>query len=168
MHPTTLFMGLTAIFSVTSAIPVASDKPTPTPSMSKVLISPSSSASASASPTPSVNPYEAWSCPAQKTKACCMSVQQTSHDLIKPVGELVPIVGGIQLSSAITFQCKPMDEKEPPSSCNKKSYSPMCCNGITDIGFSSCKSFEQTKKNYYNNQGKVEETQADMIMDAVT
>lgn len=98
-------MGLTAIFSVTSAIPVASDKPTPTPSMSKVLISPSSSASASASPTPSVNPYEAWSCPAQKTKACCMSVQQTSHDIIKPLGELVPIVGGIQLSSAITFQC---------------------------------------------------------------
>ncbi|CAI7624764.1 unnamed protein product [Penicillium bialowiezense] len=168
MHPTTFLMGLTAIFSVASAIPMASERPTPTPSMSKALISPSSSASASASPTPSVNPYEAWSCPATKTKACCMSVQQTSKDIIQPLGELVPIVGGLQVSSAITFQCKPMDDKEPPASCNKKSYSPMCCNDITDIGFSSCKSFEQTKMNYYKSQGKIEESQADMIMDAVT
>lgn len=26
-----------------------------------------------------------------------------------------------------------MDDKEPPASCNKKSYSPMCCNDITDV-----------------------------------
>ncbi|CAG8373160.1 unnamed protein product [Penicillium salamii] len=187
MHPTTLFMGLTALFSVTSAIPVAHEKPTPTPSMSKVLVSPSSSASASASPTPSTNPYEAYTCPAKKQKACCMGVEQASKDIISPLGELVPIVGGLQVSSAITFQCKSpaenqpalykmtddrtgkkMDEKAPPSSCNEKGYSPMCCHDINSIGFSSCKGFEQTKKNFYSQHGHAEETQADMIMDAVT
>ncbi|CAG8416582.1 unnamed protein product [Penicillium salamii] len=168
MHPTTLFMGLTALFSVTSAIPVAHEKPTPTPSMSKVLVSPSSSASASASPTPSTNPYEAYTCPAKKQKACCMGVEQASKDIISPLGELVPIVGGLQVSSAITFQCKKMDEKAPPSSCNEKGYAPMCCHDINSVGFSSCKGFEQTKKNFYAQHGHPEETQADMIMDAVT
>lgn len=103
MYLNTFFTGLAAILSVTSAVPMAKDKPTPTPSSSKALISPSSSASAS--PTPSLNPYEAYTCPAGKFKACCMSVQQTGHDIIKGLGELVPIVGGIQLSSAISFQC---------------------------------------------------------------
>jgi hypothetical protein len=34
-----------------------------------------------------------------------MSVQQAGKDVIKPLGDLVPIVGGLELSSAISFQC---------------------------------------------------------------
>ncbi|CAG8001623.1 unnamed protein product [Penicillium olsonii] len=168
MHPTTLFMGLTALFSVTSAIPVAHENPTPTPSMSKVLLSPSSSASASASPTPSINPFEAYTCPPKKQKGCCTGLQQASKDIISPLGNLVPIVGGLQISSAITFQCKKMGDKEPPSSCDEKGYAPMCCNDINPSGFSSCKGFEQTKKNFYTQHGQAQESQADMIMDIVT
>ncbi|KAJ5851359.1 uncharacterized protein N7529_010744 [Penicillium soppii] len=170
MYLTTIFTGLTMILAVT-AIPVAHEKPSPTPSMSKALISPSSasaSASASASPTPSPNPFEAYTCPKGKYKSCCMSVQETGHSVIQPLGELVPMVGGLQLSSAISFQCKKMAEREAPATCHGHGYSPMCCDSKDNGLVSVCKSFEETKENYYSHQGKMEETQADMIMDAVT
>jgi hypothetical protein len=104
MYLTTLLAGLVSLLSVTTAIPMASDKSTPT-SVSKSLISPSSSASVSASATPSPNPYEAYTCPKGKYKSCCKTVEQTSNDLIKPLGELVPIVSGLQISSALSFEC---------------------------------------------------------------
>ncbi|CAI7651994.1 unnamed protein product [Penicillium glandicola] len=176
MHFPTLLTGLVSLLSVTTAIPLASETPTPTPS--KPLISPSSSGSvsgsvsASASPTPSSNPYEAYTCPKGKFKSCCMSVQQTGKDIINPLGELVPVVSGLQLSSAVSFQCKKMAEREAPYTCNGQGYSPMCCDSDSDdtgIGFNMCKSFEEVKKNYYSNQMKdIPETQADIIMDALT
>ncbi|KXG49611.1 uncharacterized protein PGRI_055790 [Penicillium griseofulvum] len=171
MHFTHLLMGIVSLLSVTTAIPMSSNKPTPTSSMLKSLISPSSaSVSASASPTPSPNPYEAYTCPKGKFKSCCMSVQQTGKDVIKPLGELVPIVGGLELSSAISFQCKRMADKEPPATCNKTGYNPMCCNSNdTGVGFNTCKPFDQVKKAYYAQQMEEKpETQAEMIMDILT
>ncbi|KAJ5602524.1 hypothetical protein N7537_005480 [Penicillium hordei] len=170
MHLTTLLTGLVSLLSVTTAIPVGNDIPTPASSVSKSLISPSSSASASASATPSPNPYEAYTCPEGQSKSCCMSVQQASGEITKGLGELVPIVSGLQVSSAISFQCKSMAEKEAPDTCNGKGYSPMCCsNRIDGSAFNSCKSFEEVKKTYYANQmGHKPETQADMIMDILT
>ncbi|KAF4763865.1 hypothetical protein HAV15_000650 [Penicillium sp. str.  len=108
MHLTTFLTGLVSLLSVTTAIPVGNDNPTPASSVSKSLISPSSSASASASATPSSNPYEAYTCPKGKFKSCCMSVQQAGGDVVKGLGELVPVVSGLQVSSAISFQCKNM------------------------------------------------------------
>lgn len=77
-----------------------------------------------------------------------------------------------------------MGEKEAPRTCHGHGYSPMCCRGKDDVsilspiptafsnhqqgGINNCKPFEQVKKNYYTHQGKIEETQVDMIMDAVT
>ncbi|CRL29430.1 unnamed protein product [Penicillium camemberti] len=170
MHLKTFLTGLVSLLSVTTAIPVGNDKPTPTTSVSKSLISPSSSASASASATPSSNPYEAYTCPKGKFKSCCMSVQQAGGDIVKGLGELVPVVSGLQVSSAISFQCKNMAEREAPDTCNGKGYSPMCCNSASDdSGFNSCKPFEEVKKTYYTNQMKdIPETQADMIMDILT
>ncbi|KAJ5469970.1 hypothetical protein N7530_007327 [Penicillium desertorum] len=171
MHLTTLITGLVSLLSVTTAIPMASDKPTPT-SVSKSLISPSSSASvsASASATPSPNPYEAYTCPKGKYKSCCKSVEQTSNDLIKPLGELVPIVNGLQISSALSFECKHMAERDAPDTCNGKGFSPMCCsNKIEDSGFNTCKPFAEEKKNYYASQMKNRpESQVDVIMDVLT
>ncbi|KAJ5685170.1 hypothetical protein N7455_003897 [Penicillium solitum] len=170
MHLTTFLTGLVSLLSVTTAIPVGNDNPTPASSVSKSLISPSSSASASASATPSSNPYEAYTCPKGKFKSCCMSVQQAGGDVVKGLGELVPVVSGLQVSSAISFQCKNMAEREAPDTCNGKGYSPMCCNSKSDDpGFNSCKPFEEVKKTYYMNHMKdMPETQVDMIMDILT
>ncbi|KAJ5181198.1 hypothetical protein N7491_000753, partial [Penicillium cf. griseofulvum] len=172
MYFTRLLMGIVSLLSVTTASPMSSNKPTPTSSVWKPLSSPSSSASvsASASPTPSPNPYEAYTCPKDKFKSCCMSVQQTGKDVIQPLGELVPIVGGLELSSAISFQCKKMADKEPPETCNKQGYTPMCCNSnASGVGFNTCKPFEEVKKAYYAQQMEdMPETQAEMIMDILT
>ncbi|CAG8900289.1 unnamed protein product [Penicillium egyptiacum] len=170
MHLITLLTGLVSLLSVTIAIPVASENPTPTSSVSKSLISPSSSASASASPSPSPNPYEAYTCPKGKYKSCCKSVQQTGNDLIKPLGELVPVVSGLQVSSALSFQCKHMAERDAPDTCNGKGFSPMCCNNkVEDSRFNTCKPFAEAKKNYYASQMKDKpESQVDVIMDVLT
>jgi hypothetical protein len=78
-----------------------------------------------------------------------------------------------------------MAEREAPATCHGHGYSPMCCDSKDNVSIpaegkeihpsnifqglvSVCKSFEETKENYYSHQGKMEETQADMIMDAVT
>ncbi|KAJ5562980.1 hypothetical protein N7535_002574 [Penicillium sp. DV-2018c] len=167
MQIKSLFAGLASVLAVT-AVPMASSKASPTPSASKSLISPSSSASASASASPTPNPFEAYTCPEGKVKSCCMSLQETGTDLIKPIGKLVPIVSGVEISSAISFQCKDMKMQDPPDTCNARGYSPMCCNGQNDGTLSSCKPFEQVKKNYYSNQKMLPETQADMIMDILT
>ncbi|KGO63992.1 hypothetical protein PITC_013600 [Penicillium italicum] len=196
MQFTTLLTGLVSLLSVTTAIPMGSENPTPT-SVSKSLISPSSSASASASATPSSNPYEAYTCPKDKFKSCCMSVQQTGKDVVKGLGDLVPAISGLQISSAISFQCRNMTEREAPDTCNEQGYTPMCCNTKNDVcttssfafilfhdegmnvpdfsfllqgtGFNTCKPFEEVKKAYYMNQMKdIPETQADMIMDILT
>ncbi|KAJ5398582.1 hypothetical protein N7465_009071 [Penicillium sp. CMV-2018d] len=170
MHLTAFLTGLVSLLSVTTAIPVGNDNPTPTSSVSKSLISPSSSASASASATPSPNPYEAYTCPKGKFKSCCMSVQQASGDIVKGLGDLVPVVSGLQVSSALSFQCKNMAEREAPDTCNGKGYSPMCCSSKDDgSGLNSCKPFGEVKKTYYASQMKdIPETQADMIMDILT
>ncbi|KAJ5941560.1 hypothetical protein N7516_001728 [Penicillium verrucosum] len=176
MHLTTFLTGLVSLLSVTTAIPMGNDTPTPTTSVSKSLISPSSSsspsssASASASATPSPNPYEAYTCPKGKFKSCCMSVQQASGDIVKGLSEVVPAVSGLQVSSALSFKCKKMAEREAPNTCNGKGYSPMCCSSKNDgSAFNACKPFDQVKKNYYANQMKdIPETQADMIMDILT
>jgi hypothetical protein len=34
-----------------------------------------------------------------------MGVEQASHDILKPLGDIVPMVGGVQVSSAIAYQC---------------------------------------------------------------
>lgn len=174
MHLTTFLTGLVSLLSVTTAIPMGNDAPTPTTSVSKSLISPSSSsspsssASASASATPSPNPYEAYTCPKGKFKSCCMSVQQASGDIVKGLGEVVPLVSGLQVSSALSFKCmfsphsffymtsgrldyciliqhtftgKNMTEREAPDTCNGKGYSPMCCSSKNDVCISSSLAF---------------------------
>jgi hypothetical protein len=109
MHLITLVTSLT-LLAVTTAVPMASPTQSPTPtSAMPSLYSPSHSgsafASASASPSASPNPFEAYSCPAGKYKNCCMGVEQASHDILKPLGDIVPMVGGLQVSSAIAYQC---------------------------------------------------------------
>lgn len=34
-----------------------------------------------------------------------MGVEQASHDVLTPLGDIVPVVGGLQVSSAIAYQC---------------------------------------------------------------
>lgn len=109
MRLATFFAAFASILSITTAIPMASRNPTPSVSESLSDSSfshiPASPASASASPSASPNPFEAYTCPKGKFKSCCMSVQQAGKDITNSLGELLPLVGGLQLSSAISFQC---------------------------------------------------------------
>ncbi|OGE56909.1 hypothetical protein PENARI_c002G06883 [Penicillium arizonense] len=172
MHLITLVTSLT-LLAVTTAVPMASPTQSPTPtSAMPSLYSPShsgsASASASASPSASPNPFEAYSCPKGKYKNCCMGVEQASHDILKPLGDIVPMVGGLQVSSAIAYQCKPMSMEDPPYSCSGHGRSPMCCDSKDNGLIEACKPFEKVKQDYYSHRMHLPETQADIIMDAVT
>lgn len=96
----------TSLLTIAVAIPVTQEPhATPAPTSAKPT-KPSSAAAAQASShlaTPS--PVGAYSCPPKQFKQCCQSVEQTSHSIMKGLGELVPILGGIQISSQISFQC---------------------------------------------------------------
>ncbi|OQD73409.1 hypothetical protein PENDEC_c015G00849 [Penicillium decumbens] len=163
MHLTTLFASLSTLLTIAAAIPVAQDPSKP----SKPVISSTPTPTAS-TPTPSmitmVGPYQ---CPPNQQKQCCQSLQETSHDIMKGLGELVPILGGIQVSSKISFQCKNMTPEESPNSCKEKEYSPMCCSKESSNGIGLCKPFAVAKEEYYKSFGYGQESQVDYINDAV-
>jgi hypothetical protein len=35
-----------------------------------------------------------------------MGIEQASHDILTPLGDVIPMVGGLKVSSAIAYQCK--------------------------------------------------------------
>ncbi|CAL5871288.1 uncharacterized protein PFLUO_LOCUS5538 [Penicillium psychrofluorescens] len=97
--------------------------------------------STSTKPTATV---AAYACPTKQFKQCCQSVNSASKSIIEPLGKLVPIIGGLQISSAITLQCKHMKDDAYPDSCNNGSTA-MCCNSQAQ-DFNSCKPFEEAKE----------------------
>lgn len=58
--------------------------------------------STSVKPTATV---AAYACPTKQFKQCCQSVQSVSKSLIAPLGNLIPLLNGLQISSAVSFQC---------------------------------------------------------------
>lgn len=107
MHIETIF-SILASLAVASAVPVLQEYPVvpmPTPTMPAIASSSATYSSPSAASSTPVVPVGPYSCPEHQYKQCCQSLAQTSHDIIQPLGELVPIVGGIQISSAVSFQC---------------------------------------------------------------
>ncbi|KAJ5379488.1 hypothetical protein N7509_012607 [Penicillium cosmopolitanum] len=170
-------MRLEAIFltfaslAVASAVPVLQEYPAvPMPTPTKPVIASSSAAysSPSASISAPVVPVGPYSCPQKQYKQCCQSLAQTSHDIIKPLGELVPILGGIQISSAVSFQCRNMRPNEPPEECDEPEYRPMCCSAENTGAVNSCKLFEKAKEDYYRSFGFGEEDQVELINDVLT
>lgn len=96
-----------ASLTVASAVPVVHEYPVvpmPTPTMPAIASSSAYSPPYASSSVPAV-PVGPYSCPQKEVKQCCLSLAQTSHDIIQPIGELVPLVGGIQISSKVSFQC---------------------------------------------------------------
>ncbi|KAJ5995639.1 hypothetical protein N7481_002616 [Penicillium waksmanii] len=169
------FFSIFASLAVASGVPVLQESPAvpmPTPTMpviassSAAHSSPSAAhSSPSASTSAPVVPVGPYSCPQNQYKQCCQSLAQTSHDILKPLGGLVPIVGGIQISSAVSFQCRDMRPNEPPGECNEPEYSPMCCSAENTGAVNSCKSFEKAKEEYYRSFGFGEEDTVDVIND---
>ncbi|KAJ6155465.1 hypothetical protein N7470_006031 [Penicillium chermesinum] len=132
-----------------AAIPLASSQgksPTPTPTPTKALASAS---------TPRTNP--------------AMPSQKTSKEIMKGLGDLVPIVGGIQISSKISFQCDAMSDATAPDDCQGHGFIPMCCSNDTSNGVGSCKPFEIAKEDYYRSFGynEQEESPVDTINDVM-
>ncbi|KAJ5665221.1 uncharacterized protein N7477_007669 [Penicillium maclennaniae] len=144
----TLFASFSAFLTVAAAIPVVQDHstPLPTPTSSKSEIPSHSTPYGSPSATPSM---------------------ETSHDVMQGLGRLVPILGGITVSSKVTFQCKTMTLEEAPDSCDDNEYIPMCCSKESSNSIGHCKSFAEAKEAYYRSFGYGQESQTDYILDAV-
>lgn len=160
MRLTPLLTIFTTLCSVTTAIPLAQDTPapalTPTPTFKPSAYA-SHSHSASASPVRT--PVGAYQCPQQQYKACCQSLEKETQGIFESLGELVPFMGGVQVSSKVSFQCalfssisctiwhylrsvltlnlgKNMGENTDPATCKGHGYSPMCCSDRVDVRFS--------------------------------
>lgn len=105
MHFTTfIYTLLTLAVTSTTAIPLSSGTPAiPSPKTKSSNLA-SSPVSAAATPSPTL--VGAYQCPPNKYKRCCMSVQESSRELLTKVGDLVPALGGIAVSSQISFSCK--------------------------------------------------------------
>ncbi|OOQ85621.1 hypothetical protein PEBR_25464 [Penicillium brasilianum] len=167
MYFPTLFCALTTL-TIAAAVPVAAGSSMTTPTPTQAIVDPSE-----AYPVdyPWMTPVGAYQCPQEQVKRCCMSLEQTSRMLIDGVGELVPVVNGLSISSQISFHCKDMADGVDPNTCNQKGYAPMCCNsGGGSSGADGCKPFEEVKEKYYKSFGynKDDQSQADYIMEAVS
>lgn len=101
MHIPTLFYTL-ATLTITTAVPVAAGNSMTAPTPTQALIAPSH---VSPAETPSMTPVGAYQCPQKQIKRCCQSLQQASRMLIDGIGELVPALGGISVSSQVSFNC---------------------------------------------------------------
>ncbi|KAJ5908556.1 hypothetical protein N7495_001238 [Penicillium taxi] len=173
------YLQLATILSIAAAIPIAQDAPTTTipdfpasssvTKVSKLVLAPKVPLNSKYG-TP-VGPY---SCPTKQYKRCCTSLAQTSKDILKPVGDLLPWTNGIQINSGVAFECKDMKPNEDPNSCQGHGYNPMCCtnqkSSTLNNALNACKPFERAKEEYYRTfgYGANDESQANYIMDAVT
>jgi hypothetical protein len=101
MHLPTLFYTL-ATLAITAAVPVTAENSTATPTATQAIDAPSQ---ANPVATPSMTPVGAYRCPPKQFKRCCLTLQQTSRELIDGLGELVPVLGGLSVSSLISFDC---------------------------------------------------------------
>ncbi|KAJ5647233.1 hypothetical protein N7490_003605 [Penicillium lividum] len=164
-----LFTLFATLCTITTAIPFGHQDQTPTSafipaSVSALLSQPSAS--------PTRTPVGAYQCPQEQYKACCMSLEEASNDVIvKPLSDLVPMFGGIQVSSKLSFQCKNMADDAAPVTCSGHGYTPMCCSDHADkSSVNECKSFADVKERYYQTFGYNvdEESQSDLVYDVVS
>ncbi|EPS34510.1 hypothetical protein POX_a00516 [Penicillium oxalicum] len=170
MHFTTfIYTLLTLAVTSTTAIPLSSGTPAiPSPKTKSSNLA-SSPVSAAATPSPTL--VGAYQCPPNKYKRCCMSVQESSRELLTKVGDLVPALGGIAVSSQISFSCSTMSDAVSPNTCNERGYLPMCCDtNKSGSGLNpGCKPFEEVKEKYYSSLGyERPETQAEYINDVLS
>lgn len=105
MRFTTLITSFASLLAIAVAVPVGQEQADPTPTSSAATRPSSASASHASSHTPTPSPVGAYSCPPKQLKKCCQSVEETSKDLVKGLGEIVPLLSGVQISSKISFQC---------------------------------------------------------------
>ncbi|KAJ6022173.1 hypothetical protein N7540_007677 [Penicillium herquei] len=185
-----LLASLATLCSIVVAVPVAADPSLmqrPTPSKSTPSVASTATPSHSATPS-TLTLVGAYQCPRNQYKACCQSLEQTSKELMAPVGDLVPIVGGISISSQVSFQCNAMAPLTDPNTCQGHGYTPMCCENDTEnalISFgqgmtnaaaeqgaamNTCKPFEKAKETYYQSFGYNvgEESNVDLINDVLS
>jgi hypothetical protein len=101
MYFPTLFCALTTL-TIAAAVPVGVGSSMTTPTPTQAIVAPSQ-----ASPVdfPWMTPVGAYQCPQDQAKRCCMSLEQTSRMLIDGVGELVPALSSISISSQVSFHC---------------------------------------------------------------
>ncbi|KAJ5280320.1 hypothetical protein N7478_005692 [Penicillium angulare] len=172
MHIKPLFVLIATFCTLSAAVPFNHDHALAhNPSRTNLQAS-SSAAYASSSSTPSmITVAGAYQCPPKQHKSCCTSLEETTKELMKPVSDLVPSIGGISISSKVSFQCNVMDPLAAPQTCRGHGYTPMCCaNAVTTSSLDACQPFEKAKKKYYQSLGfnKSEESNTDLINDVLS
>ncbi|KAJ5672786.1 hypothetical protein N7507_001913 [Penicillium longicatenatum] len=172
MHLTPLLTIFATLCSITTAIPLGQDTPaealTPSPTFKP---SASASYSHSALASPVRTPVGAYQCPQQQYKACCQSFEEETQGIFKSLGDLVPFIGGVQVSSKVSFQCKNMNEDTDPATCQGHGYSPMCCSDRIDTAsINRCKPFKSVKEKYYQSFGYnvADESQSELVYDIMS
>ncbi|KAL2863313.1 uncharacterized protein BJX67DRAFT_262756 [Aspergillus lucknowensis] len=77
--------------------------------------------------------YDPTTCPiSHASRQCCTSITKLADDLSGQLGELVPWVGGVRVSSLVGLQCKSMAEETPNVDCTD---TVMCCSsGVAGSG----------------------------------
>ncbi|KAA8643039.1 uncharacterized protein ATNIH1004_009801 [Aspergillus tanneri] len=77
------------------------------------------------------------------TKQCCASITEMAGDITKELGELVPILSEVKVSSILSLQCRSMDPNSPNESCTDDV---VCCTGMEDTEsaiFKTCKTWDE-------------------------
>ncbi|CEN60283.1 hypothetical protein ASPCAL02724 [Aspergillus calidoustus] len=71
--------------------------------------------------------YDLTTCPmTHASRQCCTSITKLADDTTSQLGDIVPWVSGVKVSSLIGLQCKGMARETPNDDCYE---SVMCCSG---------------------------------------
>ncbi|EAW14778.1 uncharacterized protein ACLA_001890 [Aspergillus clavatus NRRL 1] len=135
MHTLALLSLLTTTLTVTltHAIPLANTGPSSTPSSSAALATPTLTG-------PNI-------CPGKRSKQCCTSLSQLQTSLLDPVGNVIPLLSGMQLTSLIGLSCRTMSDEHTKTDC---ADALMCCDAAGEVGASNilqtkCEEFDLAK-----------------------
>ncbi|KAK1144362.1 hypothetical protein N8T08_005515 [Aspergillus melleus] len=81
--------------------------------------------------------------PSHPSKQCCMSVTALASDVTSEIGEVVPLLSDVKVSSLISLECRPMDADGDNATCLNDV---MCCTGTGGSKSSlmkTCKSWDE-------------------------
>ncbi|KAH8434565.1 uncharacterized protein LDX57_012208 [Aspergillus melleus] len=130
MYPPTLILSLSISLLTTSTIaipfvPRAASETLPTNSQSsytdndKIL---DSLVTQSAKESSNLNTCP----PSHPSKQCCMSITALANGVTSEIGEVVPLLSDVKISSIVSLECRPMDADGDNATCLNDV---MCCTG---------------------------------------
>ncbi|PYH78501.1 hypothetical protein BO82DRAFT_367575 [Aspergillus uvarum CBS 121591] len=82
-------------------------------------------------PNATQNPGTTQTCPTGRpSKQCCQSIESVADSVLQPLGQLVPYLSGVDISSLLALECTGMENTDPNANCFN---SVMCCEGTPGV-----------------------------------